>query len=94
MLDDGDAPLAARCNPAMVLVTGLDAADERQLQGLIRRHYQKTGSRRARAILQGWAVYRTLFKRVAPPPPPPSPPVVAAAAAPPADHVASTGSPA
>jgi glutamate synthase (ferredoxin) len=91
VLDDGPAPLARRCNPAMVVVTGLDAADERQLQGLIRRHYQKTGSRRARAILQGWASYRTLFKRVSPPSPPP---VVAAAAALPVDHVASTGSPA
>jgi glutamate synthase domain-containing protein 3 len=89
VLDEGTTPLAARCNPDMVVVTDLDAADERRLQTLIRQHYQKTGSRRARAILSGWAVYRAFFKKVSPPAP-----VPAAAAIEPADHLASTGSPA
>jgi len=87
VLDEGEVPLTARCNPEMVVVSGLDAADERRLQGLIRRHFQKTGSGRARAILQGWAIYRTSFKRVSPPVPP-------VAAVEPVDHLASTGSPA
>jgi glutamate synthase (ferredoxin) len=87
VLDEGEVPFATRCNQEMVVVTALDAADERRLQGLIRQHYQKTGSRRARAILQGWAIYRTLFKRVAPP-------VSMVAAEEPADNLAPTGSPA
>ncbi len=81
---DGEGTLAARCNPAMVAVTGLDAADERRLRGLIRQHYQKTGSGRARAILREWPEYRTLFRKVAPPVP----------AAVPENHAAPTGSPA
>jgi len=92
VLDEGDVPLASRCNPDMVVVAELEAADERRLQALIRQHYQKTGSRRARAILSGWAVYRALFKKVSPPPPPA--PVPAVAAVEPVDHLASTGSPA
>jgi len=92
VLDEGEVPLAARCNPDMVVVAELEAADERRLQALIRQHYQKTGSRRARAILSGWAVYRALFKKVSPPPPPA--PVPAVAAVEPVDHLASTGSPA
>jgi glutamate synthase domain-containing protein 3 len=95
VLDEGDVPLAARCNPEMVVVAALTSADERRLQALIRQHYQKTGSRRARAILSGWASYRALFKKVSPPPPPPTPaPVPGVAAVEPVDHLTSTGSPA
>jgi glutamate synthase (NADPH/NADH) large chain/glutamate synthase (ferredoxin) len=91
VLDESKVPLAARCNPDMVVVSDLDAADERRLQSLIRQHYQKTGSRRARTILSGWAVYRAFFKKVSPPPPAPVP---ATAATEPVDHLARTGSPA
>jgi glutamate synthase domain-containing protein 3 len=91
VLDEGDVPLAARCNPEMVVVSELEPADERRLRTLIRQHYQKTGSRRARAILNGWEIYRALFKKVSPPPPAPVAPV---AAVEPVDHLASTGSPA
>jgi glutamate synthase domain-containing protein 3 len=78
----------------MIVVAALTPADERRLQALIRQHYQKTGSRRARAILSGWAEYRGLFKKVSPPPPPPPPaPVPALAAVEPVDNLASTGSP-
>jgi glutamate synthase (ferredoxin) len=91
VLDEGATPLAARCNPEMVVVAALEPADERRLQGLIRQHYQKTGSPRARAILGAWATYRALFKKVSPPPPAPVP---AAAAAEPVAHLAPTGSPA
>ena len=93
VLDEGAVPLSARCNPDMVVVAELEAADERRLQTLIRQHYQKTGSRRARAILGAWATYRLLFKKVSPPPPPPTP-VPAAVAIEPVDHLAPTGSPA
>jgi glutamate synthase domain-containing protein 3 len=90
VLDEGDVPLAARCNPEMVVVSDLEPADERRLQTLIRQHYQKTGSRRARAILNGWDVYRALFKKVSPPARVPA----IAAVEPVVDHLASTGSPA
>jgi glutamate synthase domain-containing protein 2/glutamate synthase domain-containing protein 1/glutamate synthase domain-containing protein 3 len=89
VLDEGEVPLAARCNPEMVVVAELEPGDERRLQALIRQHYQKTGSRRARAILSGWAVYRAVFKKVSPPAP-----VPAVAAVEPVDHLTSTGSPA
>jgi len=99
VLDEGKVPLAARCNPDMVVVSDLDAADERRLQTLIRQHYQKTGSRRARVILSGWAVYRAFFKKVSPPPlPPPAAPapapIPAVAAVDPVENLESTGSPA
>ena len=93
VLDEAEAPLAARCNPEMVVVAALEPADERRLQGLIRQHYQKTGSRRARAILGAWATYRALFKKVSPPAPAPAP-APATAATEPVDHLAPTGSPA
>jgi glutamate synthase domain-containing protein 2/glutamate synthase domain-containing protein 3 len=93
VLDEGEVPLAARCNPDMVVVADLEAADERRLQALIRQHYQKTGSRRARAILSGWASYRALFKKVSPLPPLPPAPIPAVAVEP-VDNLASTGSPA
>jgi glutamate synthase (ferredoxin) len=93
VLDEGKVPLAARCNPDMVVVGDLDAADERRLQALIRQHYQKTGSQRARAILSGWAVYRAFFKKVSPPAPVPVS-VPAVAPVEPVDNLASTGSPA
>jgi glutamate synthase (ferredoxin) len=70
VLDDRDGRLASHCNLEMVALTPLDETDERRVQGLIRQHYQKTGSGRARAVLQGWALYRGLFWKVAPPPPP------------------------
>jgi glutamate synthase domain-containing protein 3 len=80
VLDEHDGGLAARCNLEMVAVTPLDPADERRVQGLIREHYQKTGSGRASAVLKEWPLYRTRFWKVAPPPPPPiapSPPTPA-----------------
>jgi glutamate synthase domain-containing protein 3 len=89
VLDEGEVPLAARCNPEMVVVADLESGDERRLQALIRQHYQKTGSRRARAILSGWGVYRAVFKKVSPPAPVPT-----VAAVEPVDHLTSTGSPA
>jgi len=70
VLDDRDGLIASRCNLETVALTPLGETDERRVQGLIRQHYQKTGSGRARAVLQGWALYRGLFWKVAPPPPP------------------------
>jgi glutamate synthase (ferredoxin) len=76
VLDDGDGRLASRCNLEMVALTALDEADERRVQGLVRQHYQRTGSGRARGILRGWARYRARFWKIAPPAPVPSAPAV------------------
>jgi glutamate synthase domain-containing protein 3 len=74
---DPDELLPGRYNPEMVnleRVMGLD--DLEQLYALIHEHFEKTGSPRARQILDTWDYYRTLFWKVAPktaPPLPPSP---------------------
>ncbi len=65
VLDEGGT-FASRYNHEMVGVTALTQADARQLETLVRRHYRKTGSLRARAILQRWPHYRSLFWKVAP----------------------------
>jgi glutamate synthase (ferredoxin) len=67
VLDADDTSLESRCNLEMVAVTALDPADEQRLRTLIRRHYRKTGSRRASHILQRWPSYRALFRKVSPP---------------------------
>ena len=54
----------------------MDLDDLTQLIALIEEHFAKTGSPRARTILDTWDYYRTLFWKVvpgAPPPPPPAP---------------------
>ncbi|MBI1967267.1 MAG: glutamate synthase large subunit [Gemmatimonadetes bacterium] len=67
LLDEGGTLLARSCNLEMVAVMALDPTDERRLKALIHRHYQKTGSRRARHMLQEWESYRRLLRKVAPP---------------------------
>jgi glutamate synthase (NADPH/NADH) large chain/glutamate synthase (ferredoxin) len=86
VLDEGDT-LSSRCNPEMVAVSSVEAADEPRLRALIREHFQKTGSGRGRGILDGWSAYRPLFRKVSPRGP-------AAAAVEPVRHLAPTGSPA
>jgi glutamate synthase (NADPH/NADH) large chain/glutamate synthase (ferredoxin) len=66
VLDESGA-LASHCNLEMVAVTELDEADDRRLQILIRRHHQQTASARAKLILDQWAAYRGLFRKVSPP---------------------------
>jgi glutamate synthase (NADPH/NADH) large chain/glutamate synthase (ferredoxin) len=76
VFDPGEQ-LPSRYNPEMVSlerVMGLD--DLEALYALIQEHFEKTGSPRARMILDTWDYYRTLFWKVAPgapPLPPPSP---------------------
>ncbi|MEX2155664.1 MAG: glutamate synthase large subunit [Gemmatimonadales bacterium] len=64
---DESGTLASRCNLEMVAVTELDRADDRRLQTLVRRHYHKSGSMRAKRILEAWTSYRALFRKVSPP---------------------------
>src|SRR5213594_1386230 len=82
--------LESYCNLEMVGVSGLNSMDERVLRKLVQQHFHKTGSARARAILDAWESYRGRFKKVAPPPPTA---VAAPAAIEPVANLQSTGSP-
>ena len=56
----------ARCNLEMVDLESLDAADEKELRGMIERHAAQTGSPRAKAILADWHRHKDLFVKVLP----------------------------
>jgi glutamate synthase domain-containing protein 3 len=54
-----------RCNQEMVqLEREMSEEVEQQLRQLIERHYELTGSLRAREVLWHWAVYRSRFWQV------------------------------
>jgi len=56
-------------NPAMVGLEAVQAAeDAAQLKGLVQRHFDATGSVRAKAILADWARFQPLFWKVVPHP--------------------------
>ena len=79
---DEDGQFAARCNTAMVSLEAVatvaeqhagarsrmhkDQADETLLKKLLQDHNRWTGSRRARELLDTWAVSRTKFVKVFP----------------------------
>jgi len=64
VLDADGTFLANRSNLEMVVAAPLDPGDELRLQGLIRQHVRKTGSRRARLILDRWASARGQFHKI------------------------------
>jgi len=66
VLDEtGEFP--SRLNDELVQATRLMAADElSEVYELVREHFEKTGSRRAEAVLDVWDVYRGQFWRVGP----------------------------
>ncbi len=55
-----------RYNPQLVAVGPLTAEDEAVVREIIRRHADKTSSRKAAAVLDRWDHYGALFARVAP----------------------------
>jgi len=64
---DEAGDFASRCNPQMVLLeTFADAAEAEQIRGLIRRHAELTGSRRAKHLLKRWTAYAARFVKVMP----------------------------
>jgi glutamate synthase domain-containing protein 3 len=81
---DPDEQLPSKYNREMVkLERVMDLDDREELYRLIDEHFAKTGSPRARLILDNWDSYRASFWKVvphAPPPPPPAPPEGAEAA--------------
>jgi glutamate synthase domain-containing protein 3 len=73
VLDEtGEFP--SRLNTELVQATRLMDADElSNVYDLVREHFEKTGSRRAEAILNLWDVFRGQFWKVAPKPTPAAP---------------------
>jgi glutamate synthase domain-containing protein 3 len=64
---DPEENLPARHNPEMVQLERVMSADDlEQLYGLIREHFEKTGSPKAQEILDTWHYYRDLFWKVRP----------------------------
>ena len=64
---DPDEHLPSRYNPEMVKLERLmDLDDREQLIALIEEHFEKTGSPRARMILDNWDSYRGMFYKVVP----------------------------
>src|SRR6267154_3688323 len=65
VLDDTET-FSARCNTDMVAVRALEPPDEQIVLELLREHCAKTGSAKARMILDSWERYGPLFRKVAP----------------------------
>jgi glutamate synthase (ferredoxin) len=66
ILDEGGT-FATRCNKEMVGLGKLEDAEEIKLvHGLISRHAQLTGSKRAREVLDGWTRFLPFFVRAMP----------------------------
>jgi len=56
----------SRLNHEMVLLADIDADDDALLQRLLRVHFARTGSARARAILDGWGRTSSQWRKVKP----------------------------
>jgi glutamate synthase domain-containing protein 3 len=63
---DAAETFAARCNTDMVAVGALEPSDEQLVLELVREHWTKTGSVKARSILDSWDRSSALFRKVAP----------------------------
>jgi glutamate synthase (ferredoxin) len=64
---DEDGSFPRKYNPELVDIDKVAAADDvRELRSLIEEHAEKTGSARAREILDGWERYLPLFWKVSP----------------------------
>ena len=79
VLDDTET-FSARCNTDMVAVRALEPPDEQIVLELLREHCAKTGSPKARVILDSWDRYGPLFRKVAPHAAPAPAPLLAEAA--------------
>jgi len=65
VLDEAET-FSARCNTDMVAVRALEPSDEQVVLELLREHCAKTGSAKARLILDSWGRYGPLFRKVVP----------------------------
>ena len=65
VLDDTET-FSARCNTDMVAVRALEPSDEQVVLELLHEHCAKTGSAKARVILDSWDRCGPLFRKVVP----------------------------
>src|SRR5690349_1145131 len=65
VLDETET-FSVRCNGDMVAVRPLEPSDEEPLLELMREHWGKTGSAKARSVLNAWDRYGPLFRKVVP----------------------------
>jgi len=63
---DESGNFASRCNMDLVSIVPFTAGDEETVVALIQEHLERTGSPRARAILDSWEHFRPLFRKVQP----------------------------
>ena len=63
---DEAGTLASRLNHEMVLLADLEVDDDALLQRLVRVHFKRTGSARARGILDGWGRVYSQWRKVKP----------------------------
>jgi glutamate synthase (ferredoxin) len=64
---DENRELRRNCNPEMVGTGPLeDPGEIEMVLGMLRRHHELTGSRRAHNVLVSWSLFRPLFVRVIP----------------------------
>jgi glutamate synthase domain-containing protein 3 len=63
---DETGGFTSRVNMDMVRVDACSAEDESQLLALIHEHQERTGSARAKQLIEQWATFRPLFKKVVP----------------------------
>jgi glutamate synthase domain-containing protein 3 len=63
---DETGTFPSRVNHDLVLLGEPDADDERLLHAMLELHRQRTGSPRARAMLDGWARQRRQWRKVKP----------------------------
>jgi glutamate synthase (ferredoxin) len=65
---DEDGTFLAKVNPEIVKIQRVTApAGEQQLKGLIQAHAERTGSPKAKMILENWSEYLPQFWQVVPP---------------------------
>lgn len=65
VLDDDE--FEKNCNNEMVNIKNLNADDKNALYDLIKEHLEYTNSRKAREIIDGWDVFKDMFKKVVSP---------------------------
>jgi glutamate synthase (NADPH/NADH) large chain/glutamate synthase (ferredoxin) len=63
---DESGGFESRVNTDMVRVDVCDEADEIRLLSLIHEHQERTGSARAKRLIEQWEEFRSLFKKVVP----------------------------
>ena len=63
---DPNGTLPENCNPEMVELDPLEAEDEDQIQALLRKHVELTGSQVAKFLLANWAEETSRFVKVFP----------------------------